>query len=272
MHRIHLEKRGMTAEEERAYREFLRQWDDVASNIQDDVVSEVRHANIDLDDTSTLRAQVSRIVGNFTNDIEILFREQAENAAEAGRQVAARRHQLDIAFDIIPENTLEELNDWAIDLSRHVTDNIADDVASYIRSAHDEGLSIPDVANDLNDEFFDGRLRDWRAEQLARDNTIAPSNRGSHSAHLEADSVVGEEWLATSDDRTRDTHDEADGQVVAVDNTFIVGGFEAEHPGDPSLPVGEFTQCRCTVVPVFADDLTEDQLTEIMDGERIWVR
>lgn len=264
-------QRDLTPEEERAYREFLRQWDDLVADIQDDIVRQVRNNDVDLDELSELRAEISNNLGNYTEDIQVLFREHTEGAAVAGRRVAARRHQLDVAFDVVPEETLDELYDWAVDLSHEVTENMADDMAQYLRSAYEEGLSIPDIANDLNDEFFDQRLRDWKAEQLARDNTIAPSNAGAHTAHQEAEGVVAEQWVATGDDRTRETHADAHGQVVAVDNTFVVGGYEAEHPGDTSLPVGEFTHCRCTVVPVFADELTEDQLEAIQSGERLWL-
>lgn len=267
---VHLEKRDLTPEEERAYREFMRQWDMIASDIQDEFVRKVRNGKVDLEDPSDIRAKISQVTGNYVNDIEVLFSETGEQAAVAGRQISARRHELDIAFDIVPDRTLEQLQDWAVDMSNEIAESMADDVTAFLDSAVDEGLSVPDIADQLNDDFFDGRVRDWKAEQLARDNTIAPSNAGAHSAHREAEGVVAEEWLATSDDRTRETHEEASGQVVPVDGEFIVGGFEAEHPGDPSLPVGEFTQCRCTVVPVFADDLTEEQLEAINNGERFW--
>jgi hypothetical protein len=54
------------------------------------------------------------------------------------------------------------------------------------------------------------------------------------------------EWLATPDPRTRPTHVAADGQRVPLNDKFIVGGHEADHPGDIFLPPEERFNCRCT--------------------------
>jgi len=56
-------------------------------------------------------------------------------------------------------------------------------------------------------------------------------------------------WFATGDDRTRDVHLAAHGQVVDVDEPFIVGGEEARFPGDPLLSPGNRINCRCRVIP-----------------------
>ena len=55
-------------------------------------------------------------------------------------------------------------------------------------------------------------------------------------------------WLATLDSRTRHNHAAADGQTVAEDRPFIVGGHELMYPGDPSGPGHEIYNCRCTMI------------------------
>jgi 2'-5' RNA ligase len=42
---------------------------------------------------------------------------------------------------------------------------------------------------------------------------------------------------------SRDTHIEADGQTVAIGETFTIGGFDARYPCDPDLPVEESVNC-----------------------------
>jgi uncharacterized protein with gpF-like domain len=56
---------------------------------------------------------------------------------------------------------------------------------------------------------------------------------------------VKKRWDATLDGRTRETHAIADGQVVNVDDFFLVGGFTAKMPRDPNLPPKESIRCRC---------------------------
>lgn len=252
-------------------REFFSRWGDSVDGLADDLEAALRRGAIDLETVEAISADIEGQMGDFTSDIEIVFREHSETAAAAGREVAGRRYQLDINFDIVPRRTIDELDDWAVTASQHVSDSLEDEMTNYLRGAHEEGLSVDDIADDFQEEFIEGRVKDSKAEQLARDNTVAPSNAGNHSALVDASSVIGEEWIDTADARTRETHRAAGGQIVAVDQPFIVGaGYRAQHPGDPSLPVEEFTQCRCTVVPAFSDELTDGQLQRLAAGQRIW--
>ena len=41
---------------------------------------------------------------------------------------------------------------------------------------------------------------------------------------------------------------DVDGQAVAVDVYFDVGGTALQYPGDPDGPADEVIQCRCSVV------------------------
>lgn len=262
-------KRRYPAEIEAAIEQFFREWNDTLDPLREDLVDAVRSGEIDPSQPGALQAAVDARIGNYANDIEVVFREGAERGAEAGRAVAARRFNLDIAFDQVPDRTIRELDDWVTTLSQEVPETMGDEITRFLQSAHEEGLSVPDIAQSLNEDLFDGRLQGSKAEQLARDNSVAPSNAGNHSAFEDADSVIAEEWLATADSRTRDSHADADGQVVAVDATFLVNGHEARHPGDQQLPVEELTNCRCVLTPRFADEFTADERARLGAGERL---
>lgn len=79
-------------------------------------------------------------------------------------------------------------------------------------------------------------------------------------------------WMSTGDERTRDDHLAAHGQVVAVGETFTVGGEEARFPRDPNLSPGQRINCRCDAVPFREEWGTTDDLlkpvNELVDGER----
>lgn len=261
----------ISPEAERAIREFFRNFNDAIDPLREDIVEAIEEGDIDPSSLSSIEAEVSQRVGNYTNDVQVVYREGTENGLEVGREIASRVHQLDIAFDRVPENILREFEDWSDDIvKQEVMETLTDDTIPYIRTAHEEGLGIDETAQQVNDELFDGRLQDHVAERNARTATISSSNAGTHSAYEEADPVVGEEWIATSDNRTRDTHRAANGQVVAIGEEFVVGGHSAQYPGAPTLPIEELANCRCTTVPVFRDELTEDEFAQLQSGARIY--
>lgn len=64
--------------------------------------------------------------------------------------------------------------------------------------------------------------------------------------------VSGRVWLTSLDDRVRDSHREAHGQKVGLDEPFIVGGNACEVPGECGVPE-EDIQCRCVQQFVLED-------------------
>lgn len=56
-------------------------------------------------------------------------------------------------------------------------------------------------------------------------------------------------WVAHKDELTRITHSNADGQIVPIDEPFVVGGYFMMFPLDSSLgaPVQEIANCRCVM-------------------------
>lgn len=266
-----LTKQEFGPEEERAYQWLLDEYRDTVDPIADDLETAIRSGEIDLDTLESIRIEVSDRVGNYTNDFEVLFRAGGEQGIAAGRALAARQHRLDISFDVIPDRTLDVLDQWVDEAAGSTLETITEDATRWLRGTHEEGLSIPDIADRLQSDFFDEHVEDFVAERAARTATISTSNAGHHSAYEDADMVIGEQWLTSIDGRERESHAEANNQVVAVGTPFEVGNEYAAHPGDPSLSVGEIANCRCAVAPVFSDELTDDQIEAIEAGERIWI-
>ncbi len=65
---------------------------------------------------------------------------------------------------------------------------------------------------------------------------------------------------------TRPTHEALSGVEISIDEKFDVGGFEADHPCDPSLPAEELVNCHCWLSPVVDDTYTIDP-TRIWEGQ-----
>ncbi|AXR80795.1 phage minor head protein [Natrarchaeobaculum sulfurireducens] len=259
----------LSPEQERAYNRFLEEWEGTTEPLVDEIRDAVLNDQIDLSTLEGIRTEIEPRVGTYTADFETLFREVGEDAAVAGRTIAARRYELDIAFDVVPESAIAELDDWAVTASQSVSDTIGEEVTRYLRGAMEEGVSVDEIADQFQTEYAAQRLTDTHAEQLALDATLGPSETGNHSAHEEAPGVVAEEWNTNLDGREREAHADAHGQIVPVDATFLVGGEELLHPHDPSGSIENTTRCRCSALPVFTDDLTEDELEAIENGERL---
>ena len=119
-------------------------------------------------------------------------------------------------------------------------------IASILSDGIRLGTSIQDMSAQIAQEA--GGI--VRATRIARTEVISASNLGSIEGARATGLPLDKTWLATRDTRTRDTHDEADGQTVAMDELFNVGGSLLDFPGDFSnnADVSEIISCRCTLI------------------------
>lgn len=125
-----------------------------------------------------------------------------------------------------------------------VAKSVRDDLQKTITNAYQQGFSVDKTAAQIvaqSDQFSK-----FQARMLARTDLNGIANGGSVMAARTV-GVGYKTWLATEDEKTRETHSEADGQTVPIDQSFTVGGEQADYPGDPSLSDEEACNCRCTV-------------------------
>lgn len=78
-------------------------------------------------------------------------------------------------------------------------------------------------------------------------------------------------WLATRDPRVRETHRAADGQCRPLDQPYSVGGASLMHPLDPSGPIEEIANCRCTET-FGVSSCGSKSAPSYEQGTRIWKR
>lgn len=137
-----------------------------------------------------------------------------------------------------------------------VTNRTRDMVGEVVRRGLDEGLTAVDIARNLQTE---GRIfGPQRALNIARTESTRALNAGSVDAMAQAQSrgvSVRKEWLSARDGAVRPAHAALDGQIVAMDQKFVVpmgvehAGAAAEYPGD-FHSAAMVCNCRCTVLPV----------------------
>ena len=108
--------------------------------------------------------------------------------------------------------------------------------------------------------------QNWnRMKTFARTAITGAQNAGREQQMQEAEEmgIKGKKkWIATLDDRTRDTHQELDGDEVAVGKPFKVmvknKMEEIMYPGDPNALPCLVYNCRCTMIEVY-DGITRKQ-------------
>jgi len=127
-------------------------------------------------------------------------------------------------------------------------------LAAEISDGLQSGESMAEIADRVSAAtagVYDNMSQN-RAMVIARTETAASVNAGQYEVY-KGEGVERKEWLATQDDRTRDIHAAADGQVVGIDEPFIVGGEALMYPLDPNGSAENVINCRCTIVPVIEE-------------------
>jgi uncharacterized protein with gpF-like domain len=87
-----------------------------------------------------------------------------------------------------------------------------------------------------------------RANIIARTETHAAANATNMTAAKDTGLPLMKEWVSGGDDRTRDSHRDANGQKVGVDDYFKVGDSLLMYPGDPNGDGEDVINCRCSAV------------------------
>lgn len=132
--------------------------------------------------------------------------------------------------------------------ANRLVEGVQDAVSHVILESLTAGWSVPETASQIREVVES--IAPWQSTMLARTDLISASN----AASMASAQVLGEDapgyktWLATSDERTRETHAEADGQTVPLEQPFSVGSSELMYPGDPDGPDDECINCRCTLI------------------------
>jgi SPP1 gp7 family putative phage head morphogenesis protein len=212
---------------------------------------------------------------NSWSDAEI--RRYIENEIEVGYYgtwyalEGAENVQLD--FGILPERYIETLVNEKVNgqtfskLLYKKRDELAERVTSALLTSAINGKGYAYAAKEVG-ELTEASYK--QALRIARTEGGRAQSTAKQKAYKEATEKgvqLEKRWLSTLDKKTRHSHQELDGQTVAVDGQFNFNGHKADGPRlfkRASLDIN----CRCTTVAVvngIAPDVRKDNLT----GEQI---
>jgi len=122
-----------------------------------------------------------------------------------------------------------------------------------------QGESIPEIAKRIAETT--GERGEHAAIRNARTAMTAAQNAGRIEAMHAAQELgikLQKRWLATLDNRTRDSHQHLDGQVQNVDDPFESDYGYIMFPGDPWAEPADVYNCRCTLLyehPEYPSDI-----------------
>lgn len=177
--------------------------------------------------------------------------------------------ELGIAFDVRNWRGEEWFDQYMLEFASPIGDTSRDTLHAILAQGQAEGWSVQEMQDaieltfqqwmegNISSEdyaFVQQRLPAYRVEAIARTETVRAANKGTVELGREW-GAKEKEWLATMDGRARDSHAAADGQRVALDNNFRVGGYDMQHPGDASngAPAREFVNCRCSTLLIMEE-------------------
>lgn len=112
-----------------------------------------------------------------------------------------------------------------------------------------EGLGMFEAAKRIEKEvgaaWTDSTF--YRAERIARTETGTAANYATQAgAAASGRKDLRKIWKTSIDGRERDSHAQANGQQVGLDEKFTVGGEGLLYPNDPSASGANVINCRCT--------------------------
>lgn len=127
--------------------------------------------------------------------------------------------------------------------SERTLNAVRGNVTQALADAYASGLGIDAAADNLRSVF--NNLKGYELERIARTEINAAQNTVAAMTIAEL-GLRYHQWIATLDDRVRESHEELHGVIVQVGDLFPNG---LRHPGDTNGDPAEFINCRCRIRP-----------------------
>lgn len=146
-------------------------------------------------------------------------------------------------------------------------------IANSIAQSIIEGESVPDATRRLANTLGQSNMRVMT--RYARTALTCAQNAGRLESMKKAAAKgihIKKKWLATLDEKTRESHRDLDGQVRELNQDFRSRLGRISYPGDITADPADVWNCRCTmeyVYPDFDDLIKNPQRRENIGNKRI---
>lgn len=172
-------------------------------------------------------------------------------------RVALKATQSMPIHGIIQKGNPKVMNDWFATIpaaerdllnrtfraSEQTMSRVDNQINNIISDGYKSGKGINDIGSQLTRRF--DQLSTWEARRIARTEVNTSHNVATRDTYKDM-GVEYTQWIAASDDRTRDSHVEVDGEIIPIEGKYSNG---LGYPGDMSGPLEEWINCRCSNAP-----------------------
>lgn len=166
---------------------------------------------------------------------------------------------MDLSFSVYDSATVTKLlNEHPELLPRKVVNGVKDQawnrrkIANAVMQGIIQGEAIDEIADRIARQTGSQNMN--AMTRYARTAMTGAQNAGRMETMHEAQDMgikVKKRWIATLDSRTRDAHQDLDGQVQEVDKPFDSELGKIMYPGDPTAHPANVWNCRCTLGYVY---------------------
>jgi len=137
-------------------------------------------------------------------------------------------------------STIVAIGDTSKELLRKL---LKDLVPEIIEQGYGAGAAQTMLRDQINSKWH--KMRYFRTERIVRTETNRACNFGSIKGVKSTGIPYNKQWLASF--VQRQSHMQADGQEVDINDHFDVGGESLDFPGDPMGSAGNTINCGCSI-------------------------
>lgn len=143
-----------------------------------------------------------------------------------------------------------------VTVTEHLLNAVGTRLAEAARRELSEGVAAGEDMDELRARLREAFSREAALLGEVREERIARTEAGrawNTSVLGAAQALTGPErplvkqWRTRGDERVRHDHDDVDGQLRLLDESFTVGGLPMATPHDPTAPANQVVNCRCVL-------------------------
>ena len=190
----------------------------------------------------------------WTEVFRVALRPVVSRIAGAAGRSAAADLKVGYGFDLDAPSVQRAIDGQAQRFASQVNDTTWKELKDSLAEGYRQGEGTDVLASRV--ESVMGTRIESDATTIARTETTTAYNTATRESWRQSGVVGAKVWLSALDDRTRETHIEAHGQTVGIDDWFEVGGALGMSPGQMG-DAAEDINCRCSMTAVLLSDMED---------------
>lgn len=215
------------------------------------------------DDTDKWKFNKKKWISEFA-DIEAtflvkLYKQEGQKAIDEALKLAKKPHKaeipISISFDLFNIAVKKELLKQTTKFSKELIGTTEEIIRSTIASGLEAGESIDKLADRVQERLGNDSNR-YRAERIARTETIYGSNAGAELGYYQSEVVEGKQWLTAIDERTCDFCEDMNNRIELLGSSFDISDIDLNFDySDGQMPYPPLhPNCRCTIIPILSKE------------------